>query len=125
MQIQFVHNQDLLYSRQMQRQTQDFPTIKALNIQHTEAHVPHVEDSPTCSEPLQTGVEAGDLEDVPGLGDPVDAAEDAEVQGGAAHPRPARRDEEAPDQSGQIQRGRLRQEDRRELQQGKLESSGR
>ena len=53
----------------------------------------------------------------------MDPAADEEVQGGAADPRPARRDEEAPDQSGQIQRGRLRQEDRRELQQGKVESS--
>ena len=49
----------------------------------------------------------------------MDPAADEEVQGGAANPRPARRDEETPDQSGQIQRGRLSQEDSGELQQGK------
>ena len=41
------------------------------------------------------------------------------MSGGAEDPRPARRDEEAPDQGGQIQRGRLSQEDSGELQQGK------
>ena len=41
------------------------------------------------------------------------------MSGGAEDPRPARRDEDAPDQGGQIQRGRLSQEDSGELQQGK------
>ena len=90
-----VHDQDL-------HETQDIPSFKAITIQQTgQAHVPHVEDAPP-SLPLQNGVEASDLADVPLLlGDQaVDPAADEAMSGGADHTRPARRDEAAPDQSG-------------------------
>ena len=118
-----IHDQDLLYSRHYE--TQDIPSFKAIDIHQTgQAHVPHVEDASPGRESLQTGLEASDLADVPLLlGDQaVDPAADEAMSGGADNTGPARRDEAAPDQSGQIQRGCLRQEDSGELQQGKVES---